>query len=146
MKRKGKAKKIKQLLGMGWEVSRVAKELKLPYGNVYWHKMQMDERSKPIKIGRKELLEELKPGLKAIFGTAPAPQAQEAKANEVQVGGAHYKALTPQPWDVINAWRLGFLDGNVVKYVARFRNKGGVEDLKKAKHYLDKLIEVEEKK
>lgn len=65
------------------------------------------------------------------------------RANEVQVGGQHYKTLEPQPWDVITGWGLGFLDGNVVKYVARFRSKGGVEDLEKAKHYLDKLIEVE---
>jgi hypothetical protein len=64
-------------------------------------------------------------------------------ANDVQVGGAHYKGRVHQPWDVILEWNLGFLDGNVVKYLARWRDKGGVEDLKKARHYLDKLIETE---
>lgn len=67
-------------------------------------------------------------------------------ANDVQVGGQHYKQKVIQPWDAIIAWGLGFLDGNVVKYIARYRVKGGIEDLKKARHYLDKLIEAEEEK
>lgn len=77
---------------------------------------------------------------------ATEPPVVPPAANAAQVGGEHYKRLEPQPWDVIVLWGLGFLDGNVVKYVARFRSKGGVEDLKKARHYLDKLIELEEKK
>ncbi len=67
-------------------------------------------------------------------------------ANKVQVGGTHYKFKDIQPWDAIHAWGLGFFSGNVVKYVARHREKNGVEDLKKARHYLDKLIEIMEKK
>lgn len=65
-------------------------------------------------------------------------------ANQRQVAGDHYRRLDPQPWDVITAWGLGFLAGNVVKYVARAPAKGGVEDLQKARHYLDKLIEQAE--
>jgi hypothetical protein len=64
-------------------------------------------------------------------------------ANAVQVGGTHYKTKTLQPWDAIIAWDMGFLAGNAVKYLVRFQDKGGVEDLKKARHYIDKLIEVE---
>jgi hypothetical protein len=67
-------------------------------------------------------------------------------ANDTQVGGTHYKRLKPEPWDVIIAWNLGYLAGNALKYVARFGEKGGIEDLKKARHYLDKLIETEEAK
>lgn len=67
-------------------------------------------------------------------------------ANDTQVGGDHYKAKAVQPWDFIIANGLGFLDGNIVKYVTRFRSKGGVEDLRKAQHYLEKLIEVEAEK
>ena len=67
-------------------------------------------------------------------------------ANDTQVGGTHYKEQKLQPWDAIAAWDCGFLDGNVIKYVVRYRSKGGVEDLKKARHYLDKLIELEELK
>ena len=64
-------------------------------------------------------------------------------ANSVQVGGDHYKTKGLQPWDAIIEWKMGFLDGNALKYLVRFRDKGGVEDLMKARHYIDKLIEVE---
>lgn len=65
-------------------------------------------------------------------------------ANETQIGGNHYKDKTIQPWDFIAANELGYFEGNIVKYVSRWRDKGGMVDLKKAKHYLDKLIELEE--
>jgi hypothetical protein len=68
------------------------------------------------------------------------------KANEVQVDGDHYRQLGVQPWDAIRDWGLGFLDGNVVKYIARYRRKHGLVDLHKARHYLQKLIEEEEGK
>ena len=69
---------------------------------------------------------------------------ERASANATQVGGAHYKQHTHETWDVILDWGLGYLDGNAVKYLSRWRHKGGVQDLKKARHYIDKLIEVEE--
>lgn len=65
-------------------------------------------------------------------------------ANETQVGGEHYKRKLIQPWDYIAANDLGYFEGNIVKYVSRWRDKAGVEDLKKARHYLDKLIELQE--
>jgi hypothetical protein len=64
------------------------------------------------------------------------------RANAQQVGGAHYAVKAIQPWDFIIANNLGYLEGNIVKYITRWKDKGGVEDLKKARHYLDKLIEV----
>ena len=64
-----------------------------------------------------------------------------AKANDFQIGGKHYAATDIQAWDAITAWGLGFLDGNVVKYMSRWRKKGGLEDLLKAQHYLSKVIE-----
>ncbi len=67
------------------------------------------------------------------------------RANEQQVGGAHYAVKAIQPWDYIIANNLGYLEGNIVKYVSRWKDKGGIEDLKKAQHYLQKLIEVTEK-
>ena len=66
-------------------------------------------------------------------------------ANEIQVAGSHYKTKAIQPWDYIAANELGYFEGNIVKYVSRWREKGGVEDLKKAQHYLQKLIETTEK-
>lgn len=78
----------------------------------------------------------------------PACQAQpeQPRANDRQVAGDHYKAHRHETWDVILDWNLGYLDGNAVKYLSRWRMKGGVQDLKKARHYIDKLIEVEENK
>ena len=64
-------------------------------------------------------------------------------ANEVQVAGSHYKHKTIQPWDYIAANALGYFEGNVIKYVSRWRDKDGVDDLRKARHYLDKLIELQ---
>jgi len=66
-------------------------------------------------------------------------------ANMRQEGGGHYKDLKIQTWDYIVANDIGYLAGNVIKYVTRYKQKNGVEDLKKARHYLDKLIEVESK-
>lgn len=58
-------------------------------------------------------------------------------------GPEHYKDKPMQPWDFIVSNNLGYLEGNVIKYISRWRQKGGVEDLRKAKHYIEKLIEVE---
>ena len=66
------------------------------------------------------------------------------KANDVQVGGDHYKGKAIQPWDYIAAQNLGYFEGNIVKYVSRWKVKGGLDDLRKARHYLDKLIEISE--
>ena len=63
-------------------------------------------------------------------------------ANDEQVGGRHYVEKAIQPWDYIIANNMGYLEGNIIKYVSRYKEKGGVEDLIKAAHYLDKLIEV----
>lgn len=68
-------------------------------------------------------------------------------ANDIQYGGTHYKQFTNyEPWDVITAWGLGYLDGTALKYIARWKHKNGIEDLKKAIHFLQKTIEVEEQK
>ena len=63
-------------------------------------------------------------------------------ANEEQVGGRHYIEKPIQPWDYIIANKMGYLEGNIIKYVSRYKEKNGIEDLVKAAHYLDKLIEV----
>lgn len=64
-------------------------------------------------------------------------------ARDIQVGGQHYKVKAMQPWDIIDAWGLDFYAGNVLKYLLRAKYKNGIEDLKKARHYLDKMIEDE---
>jgi hypothetical protein len=67
----------------------------------------------------------------------------ELAANSKQVGGEHYVNAPIQPWDYIAANDLGYFEGNVVKYVSRWKQKGGVADLQKAAHYLQKLIELQ---
>lgn len=69
-----------------------------------------------------------------------------SNANEIQVGGNHYKDKSIQPWDFIAANGIGYFEGNIIKYVSRWRDKNGVNDLMKARHYLDKLIEMENMK
>lgn len=63
-----------------------------------------------------------------------------------QVGGSHYKKLAIQPVEYIQKNGLGYIEGSVVKYVTRWREKGGVEDLEKARHFLSMLIEMESKR
>lgn len=64
-------------------------------------------------------------------------------ALDKQVAGDHYKDLPIQPAEYIHANALGYFEGNVVKYVSRWRKKNGIADLEKAKHYIDLLIELE---
>lgn len=72
-----------------------------------------------------------------------ATPSPTASANNHQVGGDHYRAKSIQPWDFITANDIGFLEGNAIKYLARWKEKGGIDDLRKARHYVDKLIELE---
>lgn len=62
---------------------------------------------------------------------------------EQQYGGIHYKDLAIQPVEYAYKNKLDFFQGNVVKYITRFRDKNGLEDLKKAKHFIDLLIQFE---
>ena len=70
-------------------------------------------------------------------------------ADEYQVGGHHYTDLKVQPWDVMQAVLteeeyIGFLKGNVIKYSMRQGRKAGSDDAAKAKHYMEKLAEIQE--
>jgi Protein of unknwon function (DUF3310) len=61
----------------------------------------------------------------------------------VQVAGDHYKKLKIQPIEYIHANSIPFPEGSVIKYVTRWRDKGGIKDLEKARHFIDLLIELE---
>jgi len=67
-------------------------------------------------------------------------------ANDEQHGGSHYKDKAIQPWDYIIANNLGYLEGCAIKYLSRWKEKGGIQDLQKAKHFIEKIIEVESAK
>ena len=64
-------------------------------------------------------------------------------ALNTQVGGSHYKDMAIQPIEFTHKNNLNFCQGNVIKYITRYKNKNGIEDLKKVKHYVDLLIELE---
>lgn len=63
-------------------------------------------------------------------------------ALDKQVSGSHYKKLSIQPVEYIYANNLDYFQGNVVKYVTRWKEKGGIADLEKAKHYIELYIEL----
>ncbi len=65
------------------------------------------------------------------------------KATDKQEGGRHYRDYAIQPIEYIVANRIGFLAGNVIKYATRYRAKGGAEDIRKAIHYLELILEFE---
>lgn len=74
-------------------------------------------------------------------------KSKSQKADVLQVGGDHYMNMGVQPWKAMECWMTpeqfaGFLRGNAIKYLARCDKKGGVEDVRKARHYIDKLIET----
>jgi hypothetical protein len=64
-------------------------------------------------------------------------------ASEKQVGGNHYKQYAIQPIDFIEANNIPYIEGNVIKYLLRWRDKNGVEDLDKAIHYIELLKGIE---
>ena len=72
--------------------------------------------------------------------------SEEQSALDKQIAGNHYKDLPIQPVEYIYANALGYFEGNVIKYVSRWRKKNGIADLEKAKHYIELLIQLETKK
>lgn len=66
-------------------------------------------------------------------------------ALQTQIGGSHYKSLKIQPIEYIHANNIPFAEGSIIKYVTRWRDKNGIADLEKARHFIDLLIELERK-
>lgn len=64
-------------------------------------------------------------------------------ALDTQIGGTHYKKFVIEPIEFIHKNGIGFCEGNAIKYLVRWREKGGKQDLLKAKHYIDLLLEME---
>ena len=73
-------------------------------------------------------------------------EALAVEANARQVAGSHYRLQGIQHWDYVAANDLDYFQGQVTKYVSRWKNKNGIEDLEKARHFLEKYIEVERAK
>ena len=71
---------------------------------------------------------------------------EHSDALKKQVAGGHYKGLAIQPVEYIHGNNIPFCEGSAIKYLTRWREKGGVVDLEKAKHFIELLIELETKK
>lgn len=72
-----------------------------------------------------------------------AENLKEQTALDIQHGGQHYKGMKIQPVEFIHANNIGYMEGNAIKYLCRWQMKNGLEDLNKAKHYIELLIEME---
>ena len=70
-------------------------------------------------------------------------KSKTEKASDIQVGGQHYSGMPIQPSFFIQKNGLSWCEGNAIKYVCRHRFKNGKEDIKKAMHYLELLLEWE---
>jgi hypothetical protein len=140
---------LKDPQNAGVSTNSLARKYKIAAG--YAYKLAARSGKTPVKKVKNDNVEHLKKALQqkmlkvipmletqTISISSPAP----VSANAVQVGGGHYQGKAIQPWDYIVSNRLGYLEGNVVKYVSRWQEKGGRQDLEKARHYLDKLLEV----
>ena len=129
-----KQEKIEKLLITSMSVKEIAEQVKCSRDYVYQVRLNKEKQE------LKRIAEYIAQPKKYNWVEAVKPAA-----NNVQVGGTHYKTQEIQPWDAIRSWNLCFFAGNAVKYIARHKSKGGVEDLRKARHYLDKLIELQVK-
>lgn len=72
-------------------------------------------------------------------------KSDSTSALTTQVAGTHYCKLKIQPVEYIHANNIPFAEGNVIRYITRWRDKGGIQDLEKAKHMIEILIELERK-
>jgi hypothetical protein len=81
--------------------------------------------------------------IKTIDATVPD---EPKSALDVQIGGSHYKGMAIQPMEYSMKNGLDACQHTAIKYITRFREKGGIQDLEKAKHCIDLLIQFEENK
>ena len=75
----------------------------------------------------------------------PRSARPHRSASDVQVGGDHYRDMKIQPAEFIHANGIGWLEGTAIEYLSRWRKKGGIRDLEKARHAIEILIELETK-
>lgn len=93
------------------------------------------------KVEHYPKMEENEPVEKCTDGCcAYLPEESETPPGAVDRVPDHYQGDGLSPFEVIDAFNLDFYEGNAIKYILRWRRKGGVNDLEKAKHYIDELI------
>lgn len=129
-----KADKIRRYLAKGMTVRQIVDKLECAPSEVYRLRVKPKQKA---GIDLAPLKTEDAPTSFDIL--APVPTA-----NDIQIGGSHYNKYGKlQPWDAYWMWNLNPFQAAVLKYTVRYRDKEGINDLQKARHYLDKLIELE---
>ena len=78
-----------------------------------------------------------------VYGASTQHKCPGQEPLGIQIGGQHYKGLAIQPVEYCHKNKLGFCESSAIKYLTRWREKGGIEDLKKAAHFIEMLIEME---
>ena len=124
-----------------WDTSSVTHMSCMFHGSNFNGDISKWDLSK-LKLGKEQILiiQELnRNNVSGETKTLCAPST--TYLTNTQVEGDHYKNLSIQPIEYIQKNNLGYEEGNIIKYISRYKNKGGVKDLEKAKQYLDFLIE-----
>ena len=128
--------------------SIVAKMFAISAQHAFQKANEAQDRLRTLERARKTADDLLGPKIaEAVASVASVAVATADPVMDKQVGGNHYKVLSVEPWDAMQAWLsreefVGFLKGNVLKYMARANFKNGAEDIKKAAHYQEKLVSV----
>ena len=124
------------------DVKKLAKKYKIAPSYVYNIRKRTMQR-----LADNPLTPEQNEAMDTLVATSQELGGWQVTANtgalNVQVGGDHYKKHKIQPIEYIHANNLPFIEGNIVKYITRWREKNGVKDLEKVKHYVDLLIQLE---
>jgi hypothetical protein len=141
---------IRALFNKGYSAPTIVKvtgvKLEVVYGIKHYMKRNGKLKPKPLQFTATTTGYKLATPATNEPAIVDTPKRLVVAPNTKQVGGDHYKDNKIQVWDAIHDWGLGYFSGNVIKYVARHQKKNGIEDLKKARHYLDKLIAMAQSK
>jgi hypothetical protein len=158
MKPQSKADKIKQILMNDSvpPVGKIAKRFKVAPSYVYNIRKKLRGEyvnelvDEPFTPEEEEALDRLfatrtDEGWQVASSLVAGAEVLTAPLNALntQIGGDHYKKLKIQPIEFIHANNIPFIEGNIIKYIVRWRDKNGVKDLEKVKHYVDLLISLE---
>ena len=106
----------------------------------------VEERIRIDLDERKRQQEEINKRMRDEVDAMPLGTPPTANPLSKQIDGGHYKDLKIQPIEYIHANNIPFAEGCAIKYLTRWRSKGGVKDLEKAKHFIELLIELESRK
>lgn len=115
-------------------------------GKHIWFPYRKDNDEQFVEGEEYDVLYDSTTGLCVPKGYSVDNNEGKSSALSEQVGGSHYKGMVIQPVEFIHKNGIGFCEGAAIKYLCRWKQKNGVEDLKKAKHFIEMLIEMEEKK